>query len=434
MRDALRRVARVRPTRRGLVLVVAGGVILALGILLGLHDVVALGSAALGVVVVSWLTLGLQRLEQGRGALSVARRVRPSPVVRGQQAHTELVVSAARPTAAAYERLARLRLSEQAAHELAGREGVRARVQAHPDRIQVRYAVHPSRRGRWPLGPLLTTRSDTFGLVRTTQPLGAPTTVTVWPRTDELPVRAGLLGDVEMASTGARITSPDDSVLREYVMGDDLRRVHWPSAARTGHLMVRTDEAAGVRPVTVLLDRALLPAPGEARSVATTTDADTTGEWAVEHAASLACSFLDAGHPVRIVPTDDEPFADGGRFVTGPRTGRGALLDSTVELHGARTAPDAERTLAATARALRVSRTAGEIVVAIVPPLGAGTTRELAVLAGEAGACWALVVSADAASAEETVAALRAAGWRTATASPGVPHARAWSLLAERTP
>ena len=217
MRGALRRVARVRPTRRGVALLVAGTVLLVLGALGGLHDAVGLGAAALAAVLLSWLAHGLQRLDAGRGALEVSRQVTPHPVVRGETASTRLLVRPARPTAVAFERLARIRLSEQAAHELAGSNGVRARVSARPDSIQVGYAVHPSRRGRWPLGPLLTTRTDPFGVVRTTLPLGSTTVVAVWPRTTELAVRGGLLGDIDHAGTGARLSAPDDAVLREYL-------------------------------------------------------------------------------------------------------------------------------------------------------------------------------------------------------------------------
>ncbi|QAY70626.1 DUF58 domain-containing protein [Xylanimonas protaetiae] len=430
MRAALRRIARVRATRRGLALVVAGAGLVALGVTLGLPDILGLGAAAVAAVAVAWVSQGLQRLDVGRGALSVSRHVTPDPVVRGEQASVQLLVGPERPSPVAFERLARIRLSEQASHELAGQHGVRARVTTQPDRIQVRYGVQPSRRGRWPLGPLLTTRSDAFGLVRTTQPLGEPTLVSVWPRTTELSVRTGLLGDLEHAGTGARLTAPDDAVLREYVPGDDPRRVHWPTAARQGRLMVRTDEAAGVRPVTVLLDRALLPAPGEPRAVAGTVTAD--GEWAVEHVASLACSFLDAGHPVRLVATTRGSLGETAGFVTGARTGRAALLDATIDLAGHRTEADADAATTATAKALRVGRAPGEITVAVLRPQPPAVLRELAALSTESASCWALVVCRLASDAEATVAALGAAGWRVATAQARAPHDRTWAALAER--
>jgi uncharacterized protein (DUF58 family) len=430
MRAALRRIARVRPTRRGVALTVVGAGLVGLGTVLGLPDVVGLGAAGLAAVAVAWLVQGAQRLDAGRGALAVSRLVTPDPVVRGEQASTHLVVGPARPSPAAFERLARIRLSEQAAHELAGHHGVRARVTAQPDRIQVRYGIRPSQRGRWSLGPLLTTRTDPFGLVRTTQPLGARTLVAVWPRTVELSVRTGLLGDLENAGTGARLTAPDDAVLREYVPGDDPRRVHWPTAARQGRLMVRTDEAAGVRPVTVVLDRGLLPPRGEPRSIAGTSLSD--GEWAVEHVASLACSFLAAGHPVRLTPTTHTAPGDSAAFVTGARTGRAALLDATIDLDGHRNDADADAAFVATARALRLDRAPGEVTVAVLRPQPAAVLRELAALSTESASCWALVVCRQAPAAADTVASLRAGGWRVATVPAGTPHDRAWTALAER--
>ncbi|MFD6135957.1 DUF58 domain-containing protein [Isoptericola sp. NPDC056618] len=435
---ALRRVVRVRPTRRGLALLVAGLVLVTVGTLLDLPDVVGLGAAAVLAVLLSWVLMGVQRLDAGRGALVVTRELTPNPVVRDQTATVRLVVGARARTGAAYERLARLRLSEQAAHELAGPHGIRARVTAHADRIAVSYALTPSRRGRWALGPLLTTRTDAFGLVRTTQPLGAATRVAVWPRTVGLPTRTRVLGDVERAATGARLASTDDSVLREYVSGDDPRRVHWAGSARQGRLMVRADESAGVRPVTVLFDRALLPPPVDPRTgVWPSTRGSRThaeGELAVELAASVATSFLDAGHPTRLVPTGSGPAPVP--FAAGARTGRATVLDQAVDLRGHRGAADAERAVLQTVRALRASRSQEEIVVAVLGPQPEAALREVAEL-GVEGTCWALVVApaetrdAGAAPAGDTVGALRAAGWRVATCPPGTAADRAWALLAE---
>ncbi len=42
--------------------------------------------------------------------------------------------------------------------------------------------------------------------------------------------------------------------MREYRLGDDLRRVHWASTARTGDLMVRREEQPWQSRATVLLD------------------------------------------------------------------------------------------------------------------------------------------------------------------------------------
>ncbi len=46
----------------------------------------------------------------------------------------------------------------------------------------------------------------------------------------------------------------DFYALRHYVVGDDLRRVHWPSTARHDELMVRQDELPWQGRATVLVD------------------------------------------------------------------------------------------------------------------------------------------------------------------------------------
>ena len=42
--------------------------------------------------------------------------------------------------------------------------------------------------------------------------------------------------------------------MRQYHEGDDLRRIHWPSVARTGELMIRQDESSQRANGLVFLD------------------------------------------------------------------------------------------------------------------------------------------------------------------------------------
>ncbi|MBL0887439.1 DUF58 domain-containing protein [Myceligenerans indicum] len=432
--SAVRRLGRVRLTGRGLGACLIGVVLALVGLLLSLPDLIAAGAAALLAVALAWLVTGLQRLDEGRGALLVQRWVTPSPVVRDARTDVRLAVSAAAPTGAAYERLARLRLSEQAAHELAGHEGIRARVHARPERIDVAYSLMPSRRGRWPLGPLLTSRTDVFGLVRATQPLGDTTGVPVWPRTVELTMRTRTHGDVDRAAAGGRLQSSDDAVLREYVPGDDPRRVHWASAARRGQLLVRADESSGVRPVSVLLDRALLPHQQEGAAAAFSRPAAAgDGEWAVDLVASVATSFLDAGHPARILATSVAPAVEGVRF-TPTRSARHVLLDACVDVHGHRGATEAAHAAGTTARALRIARKPDEILIAVLGPQAPDARRELAAL-GADGSCWALLVTPRGKGirhdVEDTAAELTAAGWHVAQCEARTDIERAWALLNE---
>ncbi len=86
--------------------------------------------------------------------------------------------------------------------------------------------------------------------------------------------------------------------LREYVVGDDLRHIHWRSSARTGTLMVRQLVDASLPQTTVVIDtrRDAYPDPDDF-------------ELAVDAAASVAVGAARSGFPVRIV-TGDGPLVE----------------------------------------------------------------------------------------------------------------------------
>jgi uncharacterized protein (DUF58 family) len=80
--------------------------------------------------------------------------------------------------------------------------------------------------------------------------------------------------------------------LRPYVIGDDLRRVHWPSTARRDELTVRQDERHQQGRTTVLLD--------VRRAVHT----EATFERAVSATASLLVAAEVRGDEIRLVTTE----------------------------------------------------------------------------------------------------------------------------------
>ncbi|HEV2784461.1 MAG TPA: DUF58 domain-containing protein [Actinophytocola sp.] len=155
----------------------------------------------------------------------------------------------------------------------------------------VEYRIPTARRGVLPIGPLLLRRRGLAGLADSTVELGSIVEVHVVPRV--LPVR-GLPAGVRRGHVGAdeRVERGGTDLvgLREYVPGDDLRRLHWATSARTGTLMVRED-ADPARPhlAVVLDDRA-----------AAFADPDSF-EDAVELAASLLTAAMADGHPVRLL-------------------------------------------------------------------------------------------------------------------------------------
>src|SRR5690606_15005109 len=219
---------------------------------------------------------GLADPTRGRRALGVERVVRPNPVSVGQRATVRVAVRAHGLNERI--RLAGLKLGEQAAVELSGGRPLRARVERSIDTISVLYPIYAARRGRWELGPLNVRHSDPLGLASVGSVLGEPAQVTVWPAVTDLALPSdALVGEPDRVALGARSPSTDDAALRDYRQGDDLRRVHWRSTARVGDLMVRSDERAGMRPATVLLD---LP-----------TNEDDA-EWTVALGASIALALL----------------------------------------------------------------------------------------------------------------------------------------------
>jgi uncharacterized protein (DUF58 family) len=159
------------------------------------------------------------------------------------------------------------------------------------------------------LGPLELRLSDPFGLASTALIAAPATKLTVYPRVDPieaLPYSIGL--DPHAGSQRATNLSQlgeEFFALRPYEVGDDLRRVHWPSTARTGELMIRQDELPWQGRVTVLLD--LRPAVHNAASL----------ELAVSAAASIVAASWRRRSLLRMVGTDgvDSGFAAGHAHV-----------------------------------------------------------------------------------------------------------------------
>ena len=129
-------------------------------------------------------------------------------------------------------------------------------------------------------------------------------------------------GGAETGSLG-RI-GEDFAALRPYVVGDDLRRVHWPSSARTDDdLLVRQDDVPWQGRICVVLDLRR-----ECH------DADTL-ERAVSAAASILRAHLRRGDHVRLVTTTgvDSGYGVGASHLDGlleylavaDRSNRGSL-------------------------------------------------------------------------------------------------------------
>ena len=120
------------------------------------------------------------------------------------------------------------------------------------------YGIRPVRRGRYTIGPLSVRLADPFGFCQIVRTFAATARISVLPAIVPLrtgpPRRAsGALGG-ESRQRGITTGGEQDVTTRPYRPGDDRRRVHWRTTARTGELSVRREEQPWQSRATVLLD------------------------------------------------------------------------------------------------------------------------------------------------------------------------------------
>ncbi|MFE0878007.1 DUF58 domain-containing protein [Streptomyces smyrnaeus] len=261
---------------------VGGAALTGAGYAFGYPEAAILGAGCLLAVAAALVRTG--RSPQ----LAARRRVTPRKVARGDRAEGSVTLTntgrRTRRGLDVTDRCGELPLTLQVPSLAAGAEHT------------VRYALPTERRGRIALGPLRLERTDPLGLARRVRVFG-PTdggtdTLLVRPRVCLLPVLpSGTAHHVEGPSSD---TADEGSLtfhaLREYVLGDDLRRVHWRSSARTGTLMVKQLVDVSLPHTTVVLDT---------RSAAYRTEDDF--ELAVDTAASVAFAAARSNFPVDVL-------------------------------------------------------------------------------------------------------------------------------------
>jgi hypothetical protein len=124
---------------------------------------------------------------------------------------------------------------------------------------RVRYKVPTQRRGLLTLGPAIIELSDPFGLLVRRREIGIPTDVIVHPewRPIDLPDPQhcqGALIDLIQRLLHQMAVNLEFRSLREYVIGDDLRRINWKASARRDNLTLNEFESRAPLMVHVFLD------------------------------------------------------------------------------------------------------------------------------------------------------------------------------------
>jgi uncharacterized protein (DUF58 family) len=295
-----------RVTARGIGLLVAAAALLGAGFWYGYPELTVLGAAAVVAAAVALAHTALQP------RLAVARVADPDRVPRGDPSMVTLTVT----------NTSQLRSATLVAEDQCGSRSVPVPVlRLRPRReTTVSYPVPTDRRGVVPIGPLRVTRRDPLGLAGMTRTQGGTTQVWVYPRVHPL---SAVPAGVARSMDGRLDRVPHGSItfdsLREYVVGDELRRVHWRTTARVGELMVREHVDTSLPRIVVLLDDRAASHP----------DPDTF-ESACEAAASVVAAAVREDLAITLHLASGRAAGTGGRAASGSRDFLDLLAEATL--------------------------------------------------------------------------------------------------------
>ena len=281
---------RLRLTASGVIVVLLAIAGFAVGRFIVNRALVLLIYGVVLIVAVAY-ALGRRRL-----AVEARRSDLPTRVREGQTVDVELELTASRG-------ISTIVLEEELDEHL-GRT-VRLPVPVLPGGQQVhhQYTFCPTLRGIYEVGPLTAVWSDPFGLTRHRMVLKEPTRVIVHPRSEPVHDRV-LSREWEDPPIRPPVSKPwptgfEFYGMRDYVPGDDPRRIVWRATAKSldtlsgaGRYLVRESEQGITDRVTIILDTDReFHSPG---------DPSETFETAVRAAASLGARHLHDGFSVSL--------------------------------------------------------------------------------------------------------------------------------------
>jgi uncharacterized protein (DUF58 family) len=278
-------------TTQGWLVAITSMALVAAGRLFGIFELYLLGAGGAALVIAAAVSVGRTRLR-----LDVTRELHPPRVHVGGPSRVELKVGNR-----SGRRSPLLTLRDPVG------DGRSASVVVAPlgagETVRATYRLPTDRRGILRVGPLAVEVTDAFGLASAST-RGAPVTeLTVWPAIDEIASLPHTTGDDPHGGAehpnALTAAGEDFYALRAYVLGDDLRHVHWRSTARRDELMVRQDEMPWQGRATVLLDT---------RADAHTAD---TFERAVSAAASIVVACSRRRFLLRLVTTGGDDSGSG---------------------------------------------------------------------------------------------------------------------------
>jgi uncharacterized protein (DUF58 family) len=283
---------------------------------------------------------------------------------------------------------------------------------------EVSYSLLPQSRGVYRVGPLTVDATDAFGLTRRRMRLDGYDELIVTPEVEDLTTAPDAASGRGIGAARARqlLRSGDDYfTMRQYQEGDDLRRIHWPSVAKTGELMIRQDEASRRAIGLLFLDN---------REAALGREHTPAFERAVSSVASVGMLLARAGFALKFASSDRAAAAAVGD----------AFLDALASVESTRIP-----SLASSLTALRAGGGAETSLVFVgAPPASqelpalvraaAGFGPRLAILVHPADPAAASAARRQQLEARATHAALTLArgGWDCIVLSPTMRLAQRW--------
>ena len=283
------------PTVRGWLALGFGVVSLIAGRLFGLVEMYILGTALIAIAVLAVIVAIMRPIRVG-----VGRMVTPPRLHVGSVGRVELAVRNSQTKSPV------MRLTDA----VQGTAGAQLLVSplAGDEVTRAAYRLPTERRGVVTLGPVDFEATDPFGLAIRRFTADTVGTLVVYPEVIPIPApppspatERRSMSDVPEFLGGR---SEEFHALRQYVPGDDIRRINWSASARFDELIVREDEAPTQNHLTVYLDNGSI-----------------TDVLAVDKAATIAASLVSSmrtrSDPFRLITADghDTEFVLGASGV-----------------------------------------------------------------------------------------------------------------------
>lgn len=301
-----------------------------------------------------------------------------------------------------------------------------------------------ARRGVYTLGPQRARLGDPLGLFRYEWRDDSAQQIVVYPPQVCLPplrVPQGQRGGLARANLLQQHVTPSVGGLREYVPGDLLSRIHWPTVARTQRLMVKEfdQERAGALWIVVDLCAAAYPAPAAPARRGAAPDspdlyalyrqssavgrpaaellADSPLELAVALACSLAAQALAEGRLVGLLADDGrQRLVSPGR---GPRQ-LWRIMSELVDAQASGALPLGD--LLRQGSLARPNDVAGAALALVTPALDSAWLPALGTwLRGRPGGVLALLVVQEAEQGAPAAARLASSGVAAQTFATSTP-------------